>query len=147
MKILLIILAFVSIPTFAAERMQSIGIGLQYGVLGYQLASSSENGKLYGSIGVGSASVGAQKFIGQNKNHGLGLELGHGFYFFDEFASLNYDFYFNGAQSEGFVAGFGISRLDPSVDDIFSDLLNAFGSEPENSEKVTLFTLNLAYQF
>ncbi|MFT4937435.1 MAG: hypothetical protein ACI88A_000450 [Paraglaciecola sp.] len=51
-------------PTFAADFENAVGIGLQFGgVVGYQLSTTVEQGRIRGALGIVGASIGYDHFV------------------------------------------------------------------------------------
>lgn len=149
-KIGLLFLLF-SNQAFAGEYKHSAGLGLQYGMLGYQLAYLSDDMKYYGAIGAGSVAIGAQKFVDQAKKHALGINLGR-IFVFSNIAGLTYNYSPEGMYREGMVFGIELGRMrshsDNIADNLGKDLLSIFGLEyDEDRVSENYVSVNVAYQF
>lgn len=128
MKVISLIAILLSLPAFGGEAKHSIGLGLQYGTVGYQLAHVSESVKYQGSIGLGSAGLGIQWLLDQEKKHALGVNLGVS-YASNKAIGLTYNHYFKGVKQNGWTIGSEVGQLE------------------ESDTKKGYVSINIGYQF
>lgn len=109
-RLLLVVILYSISQVVYAEYKSSVGFGLQYGGVGYQGSYLGESSKLYASIGLLSASLGAQRILGEEYYHAVGINLGWTA-FSEEFIGLAYNYFKYGAHRRGPTLGIEIGRL------------------------------------
>jgi hypothetical protein len=140
----LLLLLFAN-QAFADGYKHAVGLGLQYGMLGYQISYLSDDTKYYGAIGAGSVAIGAQKFIDKDKKHSFGINLGR-IFILSDIAGLTYNYAPRGMHREGVVLGVELGRAREHGDSITENFLSIFGLEGDRVQE-NYVSLNIAYQF
>jgi len=122
----------------------SLGWGTQYGLIGTQLAVNHNDSKYYVSLGLPSASVGIKTQFEEDKNKSWGGNVGKIFGIFSSdinFASLNYNYHFNGFHNSGWEIGLGISYVQ-------QDSYTPWGSSEQTEDrKGPGLSISLGYSF
>lgn len=155
-KLLVVLLLCAPIKGFAGEFVHSIGIGLQYGFVGYQLAYAADKNRFHGSAGFPAAfSLGYQRAIGLHNRHTVGMNVAT-MPVLADFAGVTYNYYVNGYADSGFVFGVEVGQTRLAEDGIVSAMLRSTigglsGTDPNEVEledlRAPYYLINLAYQF
>ncbi|BDX08480.1 hypothetical protein [Planctobacterium marinum] len=115
----------------------SMGIGLQYGILGYQRKIVTNEIIYTLGIGLGGVSVGISSPVFGTQRDTLGVTIGSSFEVTDFFA-LQYHHYFSDLDKPGLVMGLDlVNGRTEGVSSIFT----------EEDERETLVLFNVGYQF
>lgn len=148
MRILLLLcLGIFPINSSFSKEGFSTGFGYEYGgVLGVKYSIRDQYNHYFGSLGVIGAAIGYQKIIDEDEKHLLGFVAGiEELTSEDGFISLNYNYYVNGFDSEGWVVGlsFGIRRTDGDP----LDISGIFETDKRETESKALVGLSFGYSF
>jgi hypothetical protein len=146
-NLIILLLAAYSINSSFAKQDFSAGFGYDYGgVLGAKYSIRDQDNHYFASLGVIGAAVGYQKITDEEEKHLFGLFAGvEELTSEDGFIGLNYNYYANGFDNEGWVVGLslGIRRTDGDP----LDIGGIFGTEQRETESKALVGLSLGYSF
>lgn len=143
-KLIIISLSYLPLSAFGAEFEFSLGAGLQYSVVGTQLAVKHEDSKYFVSVGVPGYSLGMQTIVSDNEYHSLGFSLGKLDGLLNDggrYGLLTYNYHMSGFKNDGWVFGTGVGFYDEK------SYTQLFTNERISPSKKALFTIDIGYKF
>jgi len=128
----------------AADFEFAAGLGTQYGVVGGQVVLNKDDSKYFVALGAAGVGLGFKTIVSENEHHSMGADIGtfDGLFSADyNYASVNYNYHFDGFHKKGWEIGTGIAYVQRDGYNVL------FSGEYREEKKSAALVFNLGYTF